>query len=278
MSIKAVCILSCVVSILLSKAYGQEGKLIEFETSIGVLQFIHVSSGPVQVGRRVGTIETIFRSIEPKRLNEGPCKLVAVDKEFWLMKRKITNQQFVQFLNENPGNAKEFLRNSYRLRIKKDNDKYMAIEGTQNEPTGCISLAGAEELAKQLSKSTGLSFRLPSEAEFMLASVGTNPKNPIHREIDRSNKESLSYSKWSNGFEEFLSPIGEWMTDENSKGERLLKRCLSSLYEREYYPPGNQNSSFAYGVRLVLESTDIESNKAIKIVPLAPKDPSQTIK
>ncbi len=242
------------VVLLCSIAASDDSNLV-IESPIGAIQTIKVSRGVVKIGRDVGLVELIARSGEPKRLNEDPSEMVEIKGDYYLMRRKVTVDQFVAFLNKSSSSSKECITPSFRVQTDFSNGKYVVKLGIEDEPAAFVSVAGAESFAKFLTETTSYRFRLPTEAELMLASIGNDSTRPQGFKFDRSKKARSGYplSRWDNGFEAFLSPVGEWTLDTNQQKDRLLKRCVNSLYEREFYPAQSNEPSQIYGIRLLIE-------------------------
>lgn len=234
------------------------------DTQIGKIEFIEVASGEVRIGRDIGISESVLRIGEPKRLNESPSRLIVVSEDYYLMRNKITVECYVRFLN-GIGDltvASHYVTPAVSKQIRLDGGVYIAVSGKENEHATCISFAGAVALANFLSESTSYSFSLPSEAELMLASVGPVNTDSLTYSFDKS-VIFLDYplSIWESGFLAFLSPVGEWTSDKNEQGKVLLKRCVNSLYEREFLSPGMKESGQVFGVRLLAKKKSPASSQ-----------------
>ena len=222
-------------------------------TPLGDLEFIAVSPGVVQIGRDIDLFEYVLRTGEPKRLNEHPAVPKLVKERFWLGRQKLTVSQFANFLNLPEQKSSSYVTPGFSSQFVLKNGNYLPIPGKEDEPVGCVSLKGAIQVADFLSTETGMQFRLPHESEWLLASVGSDKRNAIDFKFSTNKRHGdFPISEWANGFEGFISPVGEWTLDTDTDQRVLLKRCVNSLYEREFFKTDRLDTSAIYGVRLLL--------------------------
>ncbi len=248
--------------------FADEGRRT-ISTPLGDLEFISISPGMVHTGRDIGLLEYGLRTGEPKRLNEHPTMPILVKEKFWLARQKLTVSQFAKFLNLHKQESTAYVTPGFLSQFVVKDGNYLPIFGKEEESVGCVSFEGAKQVADFLSLKTGIQFRLPHESEWLLASVGTDRRNAIEFRISKNKKSGgFPISEWSNGFEGFISPVGEWTLDTDSNQRTLLKRCVNSLVEREFLMVDQLDKSEIYGVRLlIIHTKEVENNQ-----PAPPKN------
>ncbi|MCI5082648.1 MAG: SUMF1/EgtB/PvdO family nonheme iron enzyme [Saprospiraceae bacterium] len=107
--------------------------------------------------------------------DEKPSREVTVST-FYIGQYEVTNEEFAAFLNEE-GNQEEggttwVDLSGSRCRIKKEGDQFVVEQGYEKHPMVQVSWYGARAYCAWLSKKTGESYRLPSEAHWEYAARG----------------------------------------------------------------------------------------------------------
>jgi len=140
--------------------------LLGGSTSLPTPQMILVKGGSFQMG---GDGEYYGKPVHPVTVSD-----------FYMGKYEVTNEEYVAFLNEE-GNQEEGgvtwvkLDGKYgkvECGIAKEGDRFVVKPGQEKLPMIYVSWYGARAYAKWLSRKTGKSFRLPTEAEWEYAARG----------------------------------------------------------------------------------------------------------
>lgn len=129
---------------------------------------------------------------------------------YWIAKTEITNNQFVKFLNDcdtggvNKEGAswfqtKEVLSASH---INKYAEGYYVEEGYGQYPVIGVSWYGCKEFARWLSEKSGLSFDLPTEAQWQYAAC-SGGKNETY-----SGSNDIDAIGWYSGNTDRIQPVG----------------------------------------------------------------------
>ena len=248
---------------------------LSIDTVAGPMEFIQVQSGEVQVGREIGLLETLGRLRDPKRLNESGARIQTVKNSFFLARDKLTVKQYTKFLNDNgAAETSEFLTPAWRQFLQYEHGEFIIKQTSASVPCVFVSLVGADAFVDWLAAISDLPIRLPTEAEWLLASVGPHgqPSMDIKQVPDTIIPDSPRTLS-ENGFEGLISAVGEWQKDPNDDGDRLLKRAIHSPYEREYKSPirKSYDESRIYGIRLLLDARLCSNRGSDKIE----REPSQ---
>ena len=174
--------------------------------------------------------------------DEGPSRKIKITKGFYVGKYEVTTRQFCKFLNSVP-NPEDYVQLNEFARLEIKDEAYVPKLGCENCQINVVHWRGAAAFCKWLSRRTGLTIRLPTEAEWEY--VVRNPKRKPHpygetaselRSRVPEGKEKYPYL-WScapvDAFVDDLAPdvvvgmpgwIGEWCSD--FYGIRYLKDDL----------------------------------------------------
>lgn len=132
--------------------------------------------------------------------DEKPVREITLN-DFFMGKYEVTNQQFANFLTE-MGNQSEGDKTWYQ-EISEGGDnvifpssgKYYVARGYENYPVMEVSWYGAMAFCEWLSKKTGVTYRLPTEAEWEFAAIGGSKS----KETRYSGGNLLSLVAWYGG-------------------------------------------------------------------------------
>ena len=113
---------------------------------------------------------------------------------------------------------------------------------TDRHPVTCVSWDDAQAYVSWLSRTTGVTYRLPTEAEWDRAAVGSQAGCYEDRTGNRGTCPVGSYGSNAAGLSDMVGNLFEWTEDcwEGDCGRRVL-RGGSWLYDAEYLRPGARN-------------------------------------
>jgi formylglycine-generating enzyme required for sulfatase activity len=103
---------------------------------------------------------------------EGPVRNVTISKPFSIGKYKITAEQFCRFLNS-IAVPERFVGINQFSYIEKRDGVYRPKEGKKTYPINVVHWDGATHFCEWLSKSSGRTVRLPTEAEWEFVARGS---------------------------------------------------------------------------------------------------------
>ncbi len=199
--------------------------------------------------------------------DEQPVQPIFVD-DFWIDKYEVTNQQYVDFLNELYANN-DLLIDRERVVVKDgkklihfydvflanrgidcpinfENDRFITVRGTENWPVCFLTWYGAKAYAEHNNK------RLPTEAEWEKAASGTNSSK-----YPWGNSEP---TKWDCNFTMHVghptmvgsySPLGESEAGCADMAGNSWEWC-SSIYKPYPFDPGDGREDLsAEGYRVI---------------------------
>jgi formylglycine-generating enzyme required for sulfatase activity len=116
--------------------------------------------------------------------DERPVHEVCVD-DFWISLYEVTNEQYVTFLNDvntrGPNGERWFQtesENPEEARITGEVGHHRVTSGYEKHPVACVSWYGANAYVRWLSKKTGRSYSLPTEAEWEYAARSGGRSEP----------------------------------------------------------------------------------------------------
>lgn len=150
--------------------------------------------------------------------NERPAHKVEV-APFFLSRFHVTATEFCFFLNDIGGNKGRLIRLGRACTIEQAGNIYRPVSGCENHPANCASYSGAAMFCDWLTKRTGLTYRLPSEAEweFVARELNVLPEaNSYGRQLT-SVEETLcpvdAFPPSALGFHQLLGNVAEWCRD-----------------------------------------------------------------
>jgi formylglycine-generating enzyme required for sulfatase activity len=182
---------------------------------------------PVMIPIPPGRFDMGVDGGEPDRY-EGPVRQVSIEKRFAIGKFEVTNAQFSAFVNATGHRAGDNCRIWDGTRPtntpgKDWRDPDYGRAPAANEPVVCVTWTDAKAYVAWLSRRTGETYRLPSEAEWEWAARGGAPKarfvwgddpeaacayaNIFDREGPSLQKRPTIPTKCSDGFAG-VSPVG----------------------------------------------------------------------
>ena len=203
------------------------------------IDLIHIKPGSFIMGRDVGWGEKFFARISSmfmvgKYPDEGPSRKVKITKGFYIGKYKVTSAQFCKFLST-VDNPQDYVKLNMFAHIEMKDGAYISKPGCENCAINVVHWKGAEAFCEWLSHQTGLTVRLPTEAEWEFAAHG--PEGRLYPWGDER-EENVKYYEdqaseyktyphpWScapvDAFPENVTPngvvgmvgnIGEWCSD-----------------------------------------------------------------
>ena len=196
---------------------------IDDKTSIDL---VYIEPGSFIMGRDIGWGEKIFALISyyfiiEKYPDEGPSRKVKITKGFYIGKYEVTTRQFCKFLNAVP-NPQDYVQLNKFARIEIKDEAYIPKPGWENCQISVVHWRGAVAFCQWLSRRTGLTVRLPTEAEWeYVARSPISKRYPWGETGEDPNKLS---TREAHGVIGMPGWIGEWCSD--FYGTRYLKDDL----------------------------------------------------
>jgi formylglycine-generating enzyme required for sulfatase activity len=210
------------------------------------IDLVYVKPGSFIMGRDVGRAEKFFSRINAlgmvgKYPDDWPARKVKITKGFYIGKYKITSAQFCRFLNT-IDNPQDYVQLNIFARIEIKDGAYVPKDGCENCAINVVHWKGAVAFCDWISHRTGLTVRLPTEAEWEFAARGPERRSyPWGKEEDVEWAEDKYWDyktyphPWScapvDAFPENVTPdgvvgmagtVGEWCSD--FYGIRYLKK------------------------------------------------------
>lgn len=203
-----------------------------------VVEFSYITPGTFRMGSNSGYVkpgnilqESWHFLAESESGDEGPEHMVTISKGYYFARTKMTVGLYCDFLNsiDDPG---RFIAMNKWSRIELKGDRYEPKEGyEENHMVNTIPWTGAVEFCKWVSASTGLRFRLPTEAEWEFAARGSERRHyPWGDEFVNdfnyyhgSNEDNVcvfddavgmnTANATPEGLFDMVGPVGEWCRD-----------------------------------------------------------------
>lgn len=147
--------------------------------------------------------------------NERPAHKVEV-APFFLSRFQVTATEFCFFLNDIGGNKGRLIRTGRACTLEQVGNIYRPVSGSENHPANCVSYTGAAMFCDWLTKRTGLTYRLPSEAEweFVARELIVSPESNCFGRQLTSVEETLcpvdAFAPSIHGFHQLLGNVAEW--------------------------------------------------------------------
>jgi formylglycine-generating enzyme required for sulfatase activity len=210
------------------------------------VDLVYIKPGTFTMGRDVGWGEKFVSKINALGMvgeypDEGPSRKVKITKGFYIGKYKVTCAQFCRFLNS-IDNPQDYVELNVFARIEIKDGAYVPKDGCQNCAINVVHWKGAVAFCDWISHRTGLTVRLPTEAEWELAARGPEGRSypwGQQENVEWAQDSSRDYKTyphpWScapvDAFPENVTPdgvvgmagtLGEWCSD--LYGIRYLKK------------------------------------------------------
>lgn len=137
------------------------------------IELVHMAAGQFQMGREIAgaVASTLLNWEAAPGVDEGPPRQVTLTKGFSLGRYEVTCELFCEFLNAQD-NADQFVMLNQFSRIEKKDGGFQPKEGCAKSAVNVVHWTGAVAFCKWLSEVTGMTFRLPTEAEWEYAARG----------------------------------------------------------------------------------------------------------
>jgi formylglycine-generating enzyme required for sulfatase activity len=212
------------------------------------IDLVYIKLGTFIMGRDVGRREKgLFRIssmfMVGKYPDDWPARKVKITKGFYIGKYKVTSAQFCKFLNT-VDNPKDYVELNILARIEMKDGAYVPKPDCENGAINVVHWKGAIAFCDWLSNQTGLTVRLPTEAEWEFAARGPKGRpypwgyereeNVVYYEDSATEYKKYPHP-WScaavDAFPENVTPdgvvgmtgyMGEWCSD--FYGVRYLKK------------------------------------------------------
>jgi formylglycine-generating enzyme required for sulfatase activity len=200
------------------------------------IDLVYIKPGQFTMGRRVrGELLGALINFEASEgIDESPPRRVRITRGFYVGKYKVTCEQFCLFLNDVDG-AGEYVALNTFARIERTREgKYVPKPGCEECAVSTVPWQGAQAFCDWLSRKTGQTVRLPTEAEWEFTARGAEdreypwgkarPENtPL---LDRMRNKDQYPHRWSckpvDAFPQDATPtgvtgmsgwVGEWCSD-----------------------------------------------------------------
>jgi formylglycine-generating enzyme required for sulfatase activity len=189
-----------------------------------VIPLVRIAQGTFEMGRSsCGAFAAAALSIGEQGdwANQSPVRKVTISKDLLIGKYKITAEQFCRFLNSTMA-PEQFVSINEFSNIEKRDGMYHPREGRNTYPINVVHWDGAKAFCQWLSKASGRTVRLPTEAEWEYVARGAEG-----RRTPWGNKEVTAWSSTKgssvDAFPENATPeginglvdyvVGEWCSD-----------------------------------------------------------------
>ena len=229
--------------------------------------------------------------------DERPVHTVFLDA-YSIGKYEVTNEQFAGFLNDTINDI-EFGTTWYDIsdddaKIRLENGKFVPVFGFEDHPVAWVTWFGARAYGRWLTKKTGDTYRLPTEAEWEKAARGDDQLNQAlgHQRRypwgDSLSVDLGSYGNRGNPFdtEDFslmeTSPVGYYdgtirngfQTNDNSSpygafdmSSNVSEWCLERYFDGYYAEsPSSNPMGVLFGIRMVERGGNGRSSRAFSPV------------
>lgn len=150
--------------------------------------------------------------------NERPAHREEISP-FFLSRYQVTATEFCFFLNDIGGNKGRLIRTGRACTLEQVGNFYRPVSGCENHPANCVSYTGAAMFCDWLAKRAGLTYRLPTEAEweFVARGLGVSPETNCYGRQLSSVEETLcpvdAFTQSALGFYQLLGNVAEWCRD-----------------------------------------------------------------
>ncbi|XZE33532.1 formylglycine-generating enzyme family protein [Pirellulaceae bacterium SH501] len=189
-----------------------------------VLPLVRIEPGKFDMGRSSrGAFAAAALSFgeQGDLATEGPVRNVTISRAFLIGKHKITAEQYCRFLNSTDGPERCVSINRFS-NIENRDGMYHPKDGRRTFPINVVHWDGAKNFCDWLSKQSGRTVRLPTEAEWEYAARGSEGRaTPWGNKavMDWSSIEGSSVDAFSDnatpegvvGLVDYV--VGEWCSD-----------------------------------------------------------------
>ena len=189
-----------------------------------VIELVHIEPGKFDMGRSSqGAFASAALSFGEQGdwANAGPVRHVTISRAFSIGKYKITAEQYCRFLNSIDA-PEQFVCINRFSNIENRDGKYFPVDGRSAFPINIVHWDGAREFCNWLSKQSGKTVRLPTEAEWEYVARGS-----AGREAPWGDKSVVNWSSTEgssvDAFPDNVTPegvvglvdyvVGEWCSD-----------------------------------------------------------------
>ena len=230
------------------------------QETVKIPEMVFVKGGTFQMGSNDGDS------------NERPVHTVTVS-DFYIGKYEITYAEYCEFLNDCDsldvpnGNYKgTVLYDEYLYaHLEKEGDKWVMDSNFANRPAVHITWFGANEYCNWLSKKTGHTYRLPTEAEWEYAARGgSSSKGYIFSGSDNDNVDKAIWYICNRG-KLTTHPVGTKSPNElgiYDMSGNVWEWCMDK-YDEHYYiisPKNNPVNTTCYTSCYVIRGGSWDSN------------------
>ncbi len=199
------------------------------------MEFVYIEPGSFVMGRSLKVDKIgVFLGGSVAGLDDGPPRKVTLTKGYYLARHKVTVAEYCAFLNaQAEGKQDEFVQLNSFARLEKKDGKYVPKKGAENVSINTATWAGADEYCRWLSKKTGKTFRLPTEAEWEYAARGAegrlypwgNEPSGSHDYEDLQDikkyphpwsvdpVDAFPHNRTAKGLARMVDSVGEWVSD-----------------------------------------------------------------
>ena len=152
---------------------------------------------------------------------------------------EVTLGEYRAFASTTGGGAGRRCAGTYRL----SSWRHPGFPQTDRHPVTCVSWNDAQAYVSWLSRTTGMSYRLPTEAEWERAAEGSQRGCDRGRTGNRGTGPVGSYGSNSAGLSDMVGNLGEWTNDcwEEGCDRSVLQRGSSWRGRAENQHPGSRN-------------------------------------
>lgn len=150
--------------------------------------------------------------------NERPAHKEEVSP-FFLSRYQVTATEFCFFLNDIGGNKGRLIRTGRACTLEQVGNIFRPVSSCENYPANCVSYTGAAMFCDWLTKRTGTTYRLPTEAEweFVARRLNVSPETSCYGRQLTSVEETLcpvdAFTPSALGFYQLLGNVAEWCRD-----------------------------------------------------------------
>jgi formylglycine-generating enzyme required for sulfatase activity len=147
------------------------------DTAVDLLEMVPITGGTYRMGSPfdVGSYSEgwLIAAVvgDSSWVNQGPQHEVTVDG-FYLGKYEVTVEQFLCFLNAIAAEDQRYLYLHRRSPVSYEHGRWLCEKGREHEAADTVTWDGATAFCDWLSKKTGDTYRLPTEAEWEWAAKG----------------------------------------------------------------------------------------------------------